>query len=295
VHFGAIASEYIETLGIRLLRGRTLAPAEMERGEPNVLINQAFAKLIFADEDPIGQRVASARPPAQGPPIWLTIVGVVADTPTVALVEGKPEPRLYMPMAIAGGPDIPREAVVGPDVSAMYYVVRTAPQSADVIASVARAVAAIDPKLALANASTLEELVDRASAQMAFTVVLLAIAASTTLLLGVMGIYGVMSYIVRQRRREIGVRLALGQTPSEVIRMVVWQGGVVTCAGIAAGIVTALAGSRMISALLYDVSPREPAIMAGASLTLLAIALLACWTAAAQAGDVDPVDALKSE
>src|SRR6185436_5307487 len=173
--------------------------------------------------------------------------------------------------------------------------VRTAPQVAGVSPAVARAVAEIDPKLALANTRTLEELIDRAAAQMSFTVVLLAIAASATLLLGVMGIYGVVAYIVRQRRREIGVRLALGQTPAGVVWMIVRQGGVVTCAGIAAGVVVALLGNRPMSTLLYDVSPREPTVIVGASFLLLGIALAACWTAAAHANDVNPVDALKSD
>jgi putative ABC transport system permease protein len=295
VHFAGVADGYIETTGIRLLKGRTLDRIEVDRGEPNVLINQAFAKLAFPNADPIGQRVASGRAPSVGPLIWLTIVGVIADTPTVALAEAKQEPRLYMPMAIAGGPDIPRSAGVGPDVSAMYYAVRTSSQSASVLPAVAKAVAAIDPKLAIANSSTFDELIDRAAAQMKFTVVLLAIAASATLFLGVMGIYGVMAYSVRQRRREIGVRLALGQTPAGVVRMIVWQGGLVTCMGLVVGVLSALAGGRFMSALLYDVSPHEPTIIVGAALTLLAIALAACWTAAVQAEGVDPVDALKSE
>ena len=158
-----------------------------------------------------------------------------------------------------------------------------------------RAVGDVDANLAIAQVLTLREILDLASAQMAFTMVLLAIAASVALLLGVIGIYGAMSYIVSQRTGEIGVRLALGAEPGSVARMIVRQGGLVAFAGITVGLATAFAGSRLIQSLLYGVSPRDPGVFAGTALLLLVVALLACWLPARRAARLSPLDALRTE
>jgi putative ABC transport system permease protein len=130
---------------------------------------------------------------------------------------------------------------------------------------------------------------------MAFMMILLAIAAGVALTLGVIGIYGVMSYVVTQRTGEIGVRLALGAQPASVARMVVRQGGLVALAGIAIGLATALAGSRLIESLLYGVSSRDPGVFATTTLTLLAVAVLACWLPARRAARLNPLDALRTD
>ncbi len=125
--------------------------------------------------------------------------------------------------------------------------------------------------------------------------VLIAIAASVALMLGMIGIYGVMSYIVSQRTSEIGVRLALGAEPGTVAGMIVRQGGVVALAGIAAGLGRAFVGSRLIASLLYGISSRDPGVFAAATLTLLGVALVACWLPARRAAAVDPLVALRAE
>jgi putative ABC transport system permease protein len=130
---------------------------------------------------------------------------------------------------------------------------------------------------------------------MAFLMVLLAIAAGVALTLGVIGIYGVMSYIVTQRTGEIGVRLALGAEPASVARMIVRQGALVALAGIAIGLTTALAGSRLIESLLYGVSSRDVGVFATTSLMLLTVALFACWLPARRAARLDPMDALRTD
>ena len=159
----------------------------------------------------------------------------------------------------------------------------------------ASAIAAVDAKLALAQVRTLQDILDRAAAQMAFTMVLIAIAAGVALMLGVIGIYGVMSYIVSQRTGEIGVRLALGAEPGSVAAMIVRQGGIVALVGITVGLATAFAGSRLIESLLYGVSPRDPGVFAATTLTLLAVALLACWLPARRAARLSPLEALRTE
>jgi len=177
----------------------------------------------------------------------------------------------------------------------MSYVVRSATPLFGLVSSVRRAIDAIDANLALAEVRTLQDALDRASAQMAFTMVLLAIAAGVSLMLGVIGIYGVMSYIVSQRTGEIGVRLALGADPGSVAGMIARQGGRVALAGITVGLATAFAGSRLIESLLFDVSPRDPGVFTATTLTLLAVALLACWLPARRAARLSPLDALRAD
>jgi len=223
----------------------------------------------------------------------LQIVGIVANTAVQTLTEATPASLIYMPMSIAGGPDIPPSALVGPDVASMNFVLRTAVEPASLSASVRRAIDAVDPKLAIARSRTMQSLVDRASAQMAFTMVLIAIAAAVALLLGIVGIYGVMSYIVSQRTPEIGVRLALGAEPTGVTAMILRQGSVVAFAGAAVGLAAALAGSRLIASLLYGISPRDPAVFAGTTVLLLVVAGAACWLPARRAARLSPLEALR--
>ncbi len=297
--FRAVAGGYFEAMGIRLLRGRGIERGDIDRSDPVVVVNEAFAKTFFPNQSPIGEHVASNRPPArpgEEPNLtWLTIVGIVSNTPTRALADPSPPSQLFMPMSIAGGPDFPVSSLVGPNTSTMSYVVRSTISSSELMPLVRRATDSVDPELALAQVRTLQDTLDRASAQMAFTMVLLAIAASVALMLGVIGIYGVMSYVVTQRTGEIGVRLALGAEPASVSRMVVRQGGLVAIAGITIGLATALAGSRLIESLLYGVSSRDPRVFAITTVTLLAVALLACWLPARRAARLNPLDALRAD
>jgi putative ABC transport system permease protein len=297
VFFRGIGGSHDEAMGMKLLRGRAIERGDIERGEPNVVVNKAFADALFPGQDPIGHRVRSSTPPRSklpAPP-WLMIVGVVSDTPAFALAEPARMPQMYMPMSIAGGPDIPREALIGPDVTTTNYVVRSSTPALQLSAAVRGAIDDIDPNLAMAQVRTLQEIVDRAADQTSFTMVLLAIAASVALVLGAIGIYGVVSYIVTQRTGEIGVRLALGAEPRIVARMILRQGGGVTLTGIVVGLLAALAGSRLIQSLLYGVSPRDPAVFALTTLLLIGIALLACWLPARRAARLSPLDALRTD
>jgi predicted permease len=299
VLFRAVGPGYIETMGIPLIRGRSITRDDLERKEPVAVVDDAFAKRVFPGEDPIGQYVISSAPPPTpgGPPgpVPLQIIGVVGNTPNRSMAEPAPASQLDMPMSIAGGPDIPAQALVGPDVSLMRFVVRSATPPTALLKSIRRAVDAVDPKLAVSQVATLQEMVDRASAQMAFTMTLIAAAAAVALLLGIIGIYGVMSYIVSQRTAEIGVRLALGAEPRSVAAMILRQGSTVAIAGAAIGLVAALAGSRLIASLLYGISPRDPAVFAGTTLLLLAVAGLACWLPARRAARLSPLEALRTD
>ena len=198
-------------------------------------------------------------------------------------------PKIYMPLIAA------RIMNIVPPLGAMSYVLRTRVPPQNLTSAVRRAVNEVGAKLALAQIMTLEDILDRASAQAAFTMVLLAVAAAVGLLLGVVGIYGAMSYIVTQRTGEIGIRLALGAAPGSVARMIVRQGGLAALAGVAAGLAAAFGGGRLIESLLYGVSPRDPNVFAGVTVLLLGVVLLACWLPARRAARLSPLDALRSE
>jgi putative ABC transport system permease protein len=294
--FRAVAANYFEAIGMRVVRGRGIDRHDVDHRQPVVVVNEALARRFFPNENPIGRRVASNIPPSAGPLTWLQIVGVVSNTPTTrVLPEREPMPQLFMPISIAGGPGVAKSALVGPDVAVMHYVVRTATPPHNLLPSVRRAVGNIDANLAVAQARTVEDILDRASAQMAFTMVLLAIAAGVALMLGVVGVYGVMAYIVSQRTAEIGLRLALGAEPRNVSTQIVKQGGLMALTGVALGILTSLAASRAMESLLYGVSPRDPAVLALTSMTLLTAALVACWVPARRAARTSPLEALRSE
>jgi predicted permease len=287
IAFRSVTGNYLDTLGVRVIRGRSLSRADDEHGDPVAVINQLAARYYFPNQDPVGQRVTV------GPPInskWLTIVGVVADTPTNSTTTSYAG-QVFLPMSVAGTPGL----VAAPSAAVMSYVIRTSVPPGSVTQAVRRAVDAVDKSLAIAQVRTLQDVLDRAAAQAAFTMVLLAIAAGVALLLGVIGIYGVMSYVVSQRTGEIGIRLALGAEPKSVAWMIVRQGGSVTLAGAAVGLAAALAGARAIESLLYGVAPRDPIVLTATTAILIGVALLACWRPARRAARLSPLDALRVE
>lgn len=286
----AVAGGFFETMGMRIIRGRSIARGDVERNEPMAVITESLARTAFAGRDPIGLHVRFGnRPLPSGDGGWLTVAGVVADTPVLSLAETRTLPQLYMPLFAS------RQVPLPPRTDVMTFVVKTAGAPAGLTAAARAAVARVDPKLALAQIRTLQDLLDRSSSQMAFTMVLLAIAAAVALTLGLIGIYGVMSYIVSQRTAEIGVRLALGAAPGSVARMIVRQGGLVALAGVAVGVLAAFAGSRLIDSVLFGVSSRDPGVFVSTTLLLLTVAIVACWIPARRAARLSPLEALRTE
>lgn len=289
----AVAGGYFQAMGIRLVRGRGLDRADIDRREPVVVVDEALVQSYFPAEDPLGKRIAFGYGSTNGP--WRTIVGVAASTVTIGLAELRPIPKLYLPMSTAGAPDLPASGLLGPNISVMSYVVRSTTPPLGLVSDVRRTLDVVDATVAMARVETLEDAVDRAAEQAAFITVLLALAAGAALLLGLVGIYGVVSYIVSQRTGEIGVRLALGAEPGGVAAMIVRQAGIVALAGVLVGLAAALVGGRFIESLLYGVSPRDPAVFAATAVTLFGVALLACWLPARRAARVSPVDALRAD
>jgi len=297
--FRAVAGGYFDAMGTRVLRGRGITRLDVEQRKAVVVVDEVFAQQLFRGRNPLGEHVASNVAPAKPgePPDlnWLEVVGVVAATPTMALGDPHPYPQLYMPMSIAAGPDTAGSALIGPSTAVMSYVVRSRTPATALVGSVRHAVDAIDPTLAIADVRTLQETLDRSSARMAFTMFLLTIAAGVALLLGIIGVYGTTSYVVSQRTREIGVRLALGARPSKVTALIVGQSGVVALVGIAIGLAGAFVQTRFIESLLYGTSPHDARTYIGTSILLLIVAIVACWLPARRAARVDPIAALRTE
>ncbi|HEY6508120.1 MAG TPA: FtsX-like permease family protein, partial [Vicinamibacterales bacterium] len=282
-----VAGAYFETMRMPIRRGRSITRRDVEDKQLVAVVNDAFVRAGLQNRDPIGMRVRLGPHALPGVDAWFTIVGVVATTPTVALGESTSAPKMYIPMV--AGPEL------WPAVNVMTYVVRTSTPPTDLTQPIRAAIADVDPNLAMSQVRTLQSFVDTAGSQRAFTLVLLLVASGTALLLGLVGIYSVMSYLVSQRTAEIGVRLALGAEPGRVMRMVVGQGATVTAGGIAAGLLAAFASSPVISPLLYRVNPHDPAVFATVALTLMTVAVVACWFPARRAASVDPLVALRSD
>jgi ABC-type antimicrobial peptide transport system permease subunit len=216
------------------------------------------------------------------------VVGVVPHVVTIGLTAPERPPQMYLPMLshTRDGTPTPHSAM---------YVVRTATPPLDLVPAVRAALAEVDPNLPIGRITTLDEMLRLNRAPMAFTMVLIAIAGAAALALGVVGIYGVISYAVAQRTAEIGVRVAMGARPGDVSVMILRQGGLVAGVGLVVGLVAAVATSGFIEALLFEMSPTDPATYAVVALGLLGVSLLASWLPARRAARLDPVSALRGD
>jgi predicted permease len=274
VRYRRVSADYFTTMNIPLRQGRYLDEHDADGRTAAVVVNQALVDTYFPDEDPIGSHVRKMAGDEDGD--WLTIVGVVGNTPTYDLQEDEPTPKLYLP---------PRSAVVARVTSthAVTYVLHTDGSPTALIAPVRSVLAELNPSIALARAEPLVDLLDRAGARLAFTMVLLVLAASGALLLGMIGVYAVISYAVSQRTSEIGLRLALGAQPRDVIAMIVRQSGRVVAAGVIGGIAAAAGGARVLQALLFGVAWNDASTYAAAGIGLFAVSLIACWLPARRA------------
>ena len=265
---------YFQTMGIDLKKGRYFERVEEERGLPMVIISQSAADMLFPGEDALGKEVR----PANNNKQWFTIIGVVEDVLIDDLRRKSHEPTVYLP-SVASSP---------------AYVIRSA--RADRLEPEVRAIIReVIPTSPMYRIFTMKRLAANAMANLSFTMLLVSLAAVLALVLGAVGLYGVLSYRVTKRAQEIGVRMALGAEAKSVRRMFVWQGGRVALIGIFVGALAALALTKYIQTLLFNVARLDVLAFVGMSVVMLVVALLASYIPALRASRVDPVIALRAE
>jgi putative ABC transport system permease protein len=271
-------NDYLKTLGVRLLAGRLPGEHDGQHTPPVVVINETFARTFFEGESAVGKRMNYGQPP------WRTIIGVIADvrergiTPT-------PKPAMYIPLA----QDLDGWAV------ADELVIRVDGNPLAIAPAVRAAMTSSDPDLPVISVQTMQEILDLGVASREQQKRLLMAFAGLALTLAGLGIYGVLSYLVVQRSREIGVRMALGASALNILCTVAFKGALLTAAGLVLGTAAALAITRAMRSMLYEVAPADAPTYAAVIATLMAIALIACAIPAVRAARVDPMVALRDE
>ena len=280
--YRVISPDYFRTMGIALLRGRYFTEADNEHAARVTIINERLARDYWPGRDPIGHRIEFTGLGGKRPS-WFTIVGVVKSIKNLGL-EVAPRDETYVPYTQSPTWFTPRALVV-----------RTSGDSTLLIAGLRHAVAALDKEQPISDVRTMDQIVDQAEAGHRFPMVLLAVFAALALILAGIGIYGVVSYGVRQRTHEIGIRMALGARTEDVLRLVVGQGLRLGVSGIGIGIAAALGLTRLMASMLYGVKPTDPVTFLIVSLALLGVAALSCYIPARRATKIDPITALRDE
>ena len=283
VRFLRVSTTLFETLQIPLRRGRLFDAAAARGAADSVLVNEALVRLYFPSQDPVGARI---RPMGTERDRWLTIAGVVADTATLSVQEPEPLAKLYVPLGASLWADVPSP-------HEMSYVLHTDRSPLAVVPEVRELVRASNPELALAGVARFTDVAARSRAGLSFAMVLISLSAIVALVLGVVGVYAVVTYSVSQRRVEMAVRLAVGAAPPELTRMLVRQGAVPIAAGILLGVMAAAVAAPSVRALVFGVSVYDPTTFVLAGLALVVVALLACWLPARRAARISPVDSLR--
>jgi predicted permease len=271
-----ISPEFFSTVGIPLKQGRDFTPRDRDGAVNVVIVNEFFAKKMFPNENPIGRRLITgiASIPRE-------IVGVVGNVRSEGLAE-TPQSEMYYPsLQVDGG--------------FQSVVVRSTRPAGSLRAELIAAVHAVDPGLPVAEVQPYSELLAQGVADRRFAMTLLGAFAGLALILAGMGIYSVIAYGVAQRTQEFGIRLALGASSGDVVRMVMIEGLKLALLGLGVGVLVSLAVSRLMQSQLFEVSATDPALIGGVSLFLSVICALACYIPARRATRVDPMTALRAE
>jgi len=274
-----VTPTYFRSMGIPLLSGRTITPQDVADGPQVALVNEAVVRRYFPNEDPLGKRFKFGDPEDQAP--WITIVGVVKDVRRQGL-DTAARIASYLPHR-------QRPA------RSLEVVIRAAGEPLALAGAARDTIRSLDRDLPITNLRTMSDVLSETSAQRRFNMLLLGLFAGVALLLAAVGIYGVMAYAVTQRTHEIGVRMALGARPRDVLSLVLKQGLGLALAGVALGLGGAFALTRLMASLLYEVSATDPLTFAAVALLLVGVASLASYLPARRATKVDPMIALRYE
>jgi putative ABC transport system permease protein len=271
----AISPQWFQTMRVPLRAGRALTDADNAQAPKVIVVNQSFARRFWPNDNPIGKHVIVGRwtEPAE-------VVGVSSDIKNKGLAQ-ETQPQVYIPF-----PQLPW--------GNMNLLVRTAVPPLSLTSPVRAQIAALDPDQPVTGIQTIDDLMDGSRAQPRFTMLLLSAFAALALLLAAIGIYGVLAYSVTQRRRELGIRMALGAERSRIVRMVLRQGLVMAISGIAIGLVAALPLTKLMASLLYKTGSRDPMTFVLVPLLFVGIALIASFLPARRATEVNPVETLRS-
>jgi predicted permease len=288
-----VSDSYFETMQIPLLAGRALNWRDSDELNRAVVVTENFAREYWGSATAaVGKRIATIRTPQN----WFEIVGVSGNVRDDG-VDRDPTSAVYWPMRLRSPwASSPEEADAAFARRSMNYTIRSARVgSPEFLAEVREAIWGVNPNLPLADVRTLDEILDSSMGRTSFTLIMLGIAAAVALLLGTIGIYGVISYIVSQRTRELGVRLALGANASDVRKMVLKHGLILCACGILIGLGAAFGLTRLMGALLYGVNPVDPVTFGLVAVALTIVALVASYVPAARAAGIDPVEAIRYE
>ena len=275
-----VSANYLQTVGIALREGRYLDNRDDQNSQPVLIVNETMARKYWPGESAVGKRIKFGD---DAP--WTTIVGVIADVHDMGLdVPVKSE--MYLPH---------RQIMGFQGYKPRDLVIRTTGDPLQLVPAVRREVHAVDPDQPVSNIATMDEVLDSETQSRSVGMMLLVAFAWLAFLLAVMGIYAVLAYFVTQRRAEIGVRLALGATPRAILALVLKKGMSLALIGVVVGLVAALVLTRLMTSLLFGVSPSDPTTFATIALLLISVALLACYIPARRATKVDPLVALRYE
>ena len=278
----SVMGDYFHVMQIPLRAGRDFTPLDREEQPLVAVVNEEMVREFLPHENPIGVRIHWAR--ETGPPRWMTIIGVVADVKHSGLNQPT-DPAVYTPFSQSD--ERWRRF--------MMLAIRARDTSPGLVEEVKRQIWSVDSQIPVSDVHAMDELIAVSLAQQRFNMLLLGLFAALALILAAVGIYGAMAYAVNQRRHEIGIRTALGAQRHDVLRLVMRDGAKITLFGIASGIVGALALTRLMASLLFEVKPTDPATFAGVAILLALVALAACYIPARRAMRVDPMVALRYE
>jgi putative ABC transport system permease protein len=280
--YRVVSPDYFRAMGIPLQRGRFFDAHDTVDSQPVILVNRQLAEQYWPGEDPTGKRLKIG--PLDSPNPWLTVVGVVGDVRQTGLY-GDLRMDLYVPYAQE------RRSFIAP----RDLVLRTKGDATAVAGAVRQAVWSVDKDQPVSHVRTMDQVFAAAISQERFQALLLGLFAALALVLACIGLYGVISYAVAQRTHEIGIRMALGARPRDVLRLVLRQGMSLTVVGLALGIALGSVATRVLSDMLYGVTARDPLTFVGVPILLLLVAFLACYIPARRATRIDPLVALRYE